>query len=104
MRTPERFLKIFHSGTYTVTVSFQIDKQGAVQDLYLRKSVEWSADSEVFSIFQKSPLWIPATQNGKPVLYRQVQDISFNIIQNSQFFGVLANGITSRMFVMPVTN
>jgi hypothetical protein len=77
--TPERLIKTFGRGTYVETVCFLINTHGKIEDLYLRKSVEWSADTEVFSIFQESPDWEPAIQKGKPVYYRQVQNVSFRI-------------------------
>jgi protein TonB len=77
--TPDRLIKTLGRGKYIVTVCFLIDKQGKIGDLYLRKSVEWSADAEVFSIFQKSPAWIPAVQKGEPVNYRQAENITFSV-------------------------
>jgi protein TonB len=79
LRIPERLISIFPNGTYTVDVSFIINKNGKVIDVYLRKSLEWSADAEVFRIVENSPNWQSAIQDGKPVLYRQSQNISFEI-------------------------
>lgn len=76
--TPER-LKTLGRGRYVITVCFLVDKQGKVQDVYLRKSVEWSADAEIFSIMQKTPAWSPATENGEPVDYRQLQNIVYAV-------------------------
>lgn len=77
--TPGRLINIMGAGKYTVLVCFLIDKGGRVSDLYLRKSVEWSADAEIFSIIEKSPLWKPASKNGKPEYYRQIENITYNI-------------------------
>jgi protein TonB len=74
--TPDR-LKTLGRGSYLVTVCFLVDKEGKVEDLYLRKSVEWSADAEIFSIIEKAPLWNPALENGKPVYYRQAENITY---------------------------
>jgi hypothetical protein len=79
--TPDRLIKNLGRGNYVITTCFLINKQGNIEDLYLRKSVEWSADAEVFLIFKKSPVWIPATKKGKPVYYRQIQNITFNIAE-----------------------
>lgn len=46
-------------------------------ELYLVKSCEWSADAEVFRVFKNVPKWIPAQQNGKPVIYRQKQALTY---------------------------
>jgi len=79
LQNPARFNSIFSPGRYTVTVCFLINKQGYTEDIYLKKSIEWSADKEVIDIIQKSPAWKPATVNGKPVYYRQTENISFGI-------------------------
>lgn len=79
LRVPDRFRKNMRPGKYTVIVAFTIGKTGKPQDVYLVKSVEWSADREVFRIIEHSPDWEPAIQKGKPVLYRQKQNIVFAI-------------------------
>jgi len=79
LENPPRFNSIFSPGRYTVTISFLVNKQGRTEDIYLKKSVEWSADKEVMDIIEKSPAWKPATVNGKPVYYRQTENISFGI-------------------------
>ncbi len=76
---PDRLKNTLGRGNYVETVCFLIDMQGKVHDVYLRKSVEWSADTEIFSIIQKSPTWFPATENGKPVYYRQIENITLAI-------------------------
>jgi hypothetical protein len=80
--TPDRFVKNMPTGRYVVTVSFVINKTGKVQDVVLLKSVEWSADAEVFKAIENSPVWTPAMQKGLPVLYRQKQNISFAVSNN----------------------
>ena len=67
------------SGTYTAIVCFTIDKAGNIKDVYLRKSVEWSADKLVVDLIEQSPQWTPAMLKGKNVYYRQLQRISFSI-------------------------
>jgi hypothetical protein len=79
LRTPDRFMNIFPKGIYTATVCFTISKEGNVIDVYLVQSLEWSADAELFKIIENSPNWEPAIQKGKPVLYRQKENISFSI-------------------------
>ncbi len=79
IETPDRFIKNMVPGRYVVTVSFVINKTGKVQDVVLIKSVEWSADAEVFKVIENSPVWTPAVQKGQPVLYRQKQNISFAV-------------------------
>ena len=79
IETPDRFIKNMAPGRYVITVSFVINKTGKVQDVVLVKSVEWSADAEVFKVIENSPVWKPAVQKGQPVLYRQKQNISFAV-------------------------
>jgi protein TonB len=66
-------------GKYVVIVNFLIDKEGKVRDVSFEKSCEWSADAEVFRVFKNAPAWIPAQQNGKAVIYRQKQALTFTV-------------------------
>ncbi len=77
LKIPERLQNVLGSGQYVVIISFLIDINGNIGDVYLVKSCEWSADAEVFRLFKDAPRWIPAQQNGKPVLYRQKQALTF---------------------------
>lgn len=79
LENPERFNSIFPAGRYIVNICFLINKQGYTDDIYLKRSIEWSVDKEVIDIIKKSPAWKPAMQNGKPVYYRQTENISFGI-------------------------
>lgn len=76
--TPERFTNYFPSGTrLTVIVSFRIEKDGSVGEVYLVRSAEFSVDQEALRVISNSPKWKPATQDGKPVIYRQRQALNF---------------------------
>lgn len=78
IKTPERFINYFSSGTtLTVIVSFRIEKDGSVGQVYINRSAEFSVDQEALRVINNSPKWKPATQNGKPVIYRQRQALSF---------------------------
>lgn len=78
IKTPERFINYFSSGTsLTVIVSFRIEKDGSVGQVYINRSAEFSVDQEALRVISSSPKWKPATQNGKPVIYRQRQALSF---------------------------
>lgn len=79
LHTPERLQNVLGSGTHTCTVSFLVDKQGHVSDIYLTRSCEWSGDAEVLRLIKDSPPWKPAEQNSKPVLYRQKQSLSYRV-------------------------
>ncbi|MEO8711191.1 MAG: energy transducer TonB [Parafilimonas sp.] len=79
INVPDRLTKNLGEGKYVVTVSFVVNKTGKVENVFLLKSVEWSADAEVFKIVETSPDWQPAIQLGKPVKYRQREDITFSV-------------------------
>ena len=79
LRIPDRLISIVPGGIYTVNVCFLVDKIGKVTSVYLRRSLEWSADAEVFRIVEHSPDWQPAMQYGRPVYYREMQNISFEV-------------------------
>jgi TonB family protein len=73
---PERALKAKVMGT--VEVVFIVDKEGRVTSPEIFRSVEYSLDKVTIVLMQKSPAWIPATQDGRivksfkkqPIVYR----------------------------------
>jgi antitoxin component YwqK of YwqJK toxin-antitoxin module len=79
LKTPERLVNVLGRGQHEVIVSFLVDKEGNVVEVTLLKSIEWSGDAEIFRVFNNAPKWIPAQQNGKPVIYRQKQKLSFDV-------------------------
>ena len=79
--TPQRLVNVMPRGRYTVTVSFLVNQLGKIEEVTLIKSCEWSADAEVLRVFKNAPDWIPAQQNGHPVIYRQKQSLSFEVIE-----------------------
>jgi len=76
---PDRFSQNFPDGIYHATVSFCVDKEGKVNQVEILRSVEWSADLEIFRILENCPLWKPAVQFGRNVIYRQKQNMVFQI-------------------------
>jgi hypothetical protein len=48
-------------------VLFIIDKDGAILEPEIVKSVEYSLDEELLRILQISPKWVPARIGGNPV-------------------------------------
>ena len=76
---PDRFQNNMPVGKYIATVSFRVDKEGKVDQVRLLRSVEWSADLEIFRIVENSPPWTPAVQFGRNVMYRQKQNMVFQI-------------------------
>lgn len=75
LKVPDRFASSFGRGRYTATVSFTINTEGKTENVYLVKSLEWSADAVIFQLIENSPRWEPAVQNGKPVNYWQMQNL-----------------------------
>jgi TonB family protein len=62
----------------TIRVSFYVDTDGTLGDLWVEKSVEYSADMESIRIIKKGPSWVPAFQGGKKVKAFRVQPITFH--------------------------
>lgn len=67
--------KSFTSGT--VYVNFVIDSTGNVDEVFLRKSVEYIIDEESIQIIRDSPKWIPAFQSGRHVKAYRIQPLTF---------------------------
>ena len=63
----------------TVIVNFIVDAQGAIQDEFLLKSVEFTLDDEAVRLIKQSPAWIPAMQNGRKVKSYKSQPIVFRL-------------------------
>ena len=66
-------------GRYTVLISFLVDKTGKVFEVNVEQDPGYGCAEEVLRIFNKTPNWTPAVQNGKNVIYRQKQTITFQV-------------------------
>jgi periplasmic protein TonB len=66
-------------GNYTVTVSFLVDKEGNISQVQALTDPGYGCASEAVRVIQKGPKWIPAIQNGRNVIYRQKQNITFQV-------------------------
>ena len=62
-----------------VIVSFLVDKEGNVNEVRVAnpETVNPAVGAEAVRVIAKGPKWLPATQNGKPVIYRQRQTLTF---------------------------
>jgi len=78
--TPARLQNVLPTGKHTVTVCFLINKEGYTRDIYLYQSCEWSGDAEVMRLIADSPKWQPAVQDGRTVLYRQRQSLTYHVM------------------------
>jgi len=64
---------------YTVTVSFIVDRFGNISDVKAENDPGYGTKAEAIRVILKSPKWTPAEQNGRQVVYRQKQNITFRV-------------------------
>lgn len=64
-------------GKYTVIVSFIVSKTGAISDVTAENDPGYGTKAEAIRVIQKGPAWTPAVQNGRNVIYRHKQSITF---------------------------
>ena len=60
-----------------VIVSFTVEKDGAVSDIKLIRSLGFGCDEEVIRVVKKMPNWSPARKDGKPVRSRMLLPVAF---------------------------
>lgn len=65
----------------TVMVSFLVDTSGKITEVKVENpaKVTPAIGAEAARVIQEGPNWIPATDNGKKVKFRQMQSITFAI-------------------------
>ncbi len=68
-------------GNYTVTVSFLVDKTGNISEVKALSDPGYGCATEAVRVIQKGPKWTPAIQNGRSVIYRQKQNIVFQVTE-----------------------
>ena len=66
---------------YTVIVTFIEDKDGKVSDVKAENDPGYGTKEEAIRVIKKGPNWIPANQNGKLVVYRHKQAITFRVTE-----------------------
>ena len=66
-------------GSYTVTVSFIVDRTGAISDVKAENDPGHGTKEEAIRVIRKGPNWKPAIQNGRVVIYRHKQNITFRV-------------------------
>lgn len=62
-----------------VFVSFVVEKNGALTDIRVIRSLGGGTDEEAVRVLKASPTWIPGVQNGKQVRVKYNIPISFNL-------------------------
>ncbi|MEO8117047.1 MAG: M56 family metallopeptidase [Bacteroidota bacterium] len=65
------------NGTYTVVVSFLVDKEGTISEVKALNDPGYGTAEEAVRVIKAGPMWTPAVQNGRNVIYRQKQSITF---------------------------
>lgn len=68
-------------GNYTVVVSFLVDKDGHISEVKAENNPGYGTSDEAVRVIKKGPSWIPAVQNGRNVIYRQKQSITFQVAE-----------------------
>jgi protein TonB len=64
-------------GRYTVVVAFTVSKTGAISDVVAENDPGYGTKAEAIRVITKGPSWKPAVQNGRNVIYRHRQSITF---------------------------
>lgn len=64
-------------GKYTVQVSFIVSKDGSISDVKAENNPGYGTAEEAVRVIRKGPNWKPAIQNGRNVIYRHKQNITF---------------------------
>jgi len=67
------------TGSYTVVVSFLVDKNGNISEVKAENDPGYGTSAEAVRVISRGPKWIPAVQNGRNVIYRQKQAITFRV-------------------------
>jgi periplasmic protein TonB len=70
-------------GTYIVTVTFIVDKNGFISDIQALNDPGYGVKEEAIRVLKKGPNWIPAVQNGRKVNYKNSQHITFIISEEN---------------------
>ena len=66
-------------GKYTVIVSFIVSKTGDISDVAAENDPGYGTKAEAIRVITKGPKWKPAVQNGRNVIYRHKQSITFQV-------------------------
>ncbi len=66
-------------GKYTVIVSFIVDKEGNLSDIHALTDPGYGTKDEAIRIIAKGPKWVPAEVDGKKVIQKHEQKITWMI-------------------------
>jgi protein TonB len=70
------------AGRYTVVVSFIVDKNGGISDVVAENDPGYGTKAEALRVITKGASWKPAIQNGRAVIYRHKQSITFQVAED----------------------
>ena len=68
-------------GRYTVVVAFTVSKTGAISDVAAENDPGHGTKAEAMRVITKGPPWKPAVQNGRNVIYRHKQAVTFVVAE-----------------------
>ncbi len=68
-------------GRYTVVVAFTVSKTGAISDVAAENDPGYGTKAEAMRVITKGPSWKPAVQNGRNVIYRHKQAVTFVVAE-----------------------
>ncbi|MCA6428705.1 MAG: energy transducer TonB [Cytophagales bacterium] len=71
------------AGRYTVIVAFTVSKTGAISDVQAENDPGYGTKAEAIRVITKGPSWKPAVQNGRNVIYRHKQSITFVVSEDN---------------------
>ena len=69
-------------GRYTVIVAFTVSPTGAISDVQAENDPGYGTKAEAIRVITKGPSWKPAVQNGRNVIYRHKQSITFVVSED----------------------
>ncbi len=64
---------------YTVIVSFVVARDGSISDVVAENDPGYGTTAEALRVIRKGPNWVAAVQNGRNVIYRHKQTITFQV-------------------------
>ena len=65
-----------------VILNFSVEKDGTIDKIQIRKSVNQELDEEAVRVLKCSPKWIPGTHHKKPVEYKYSIPMNFQLPKN----------------------
>lgn len=68
------------AGLYTVYIQFIVSTDGNISNVKPLTKHGYGMEAEVMRIIRKSPKWVPAIQNGRPVNAYRKQPVTFQVI------------------------